>query len=98
MLGKGVGSPPFFSAGIQFSTKLDAHLSSRYPKWFVRDGEQDLKQRLKYIKKEVENSEKYWDDFLYGACDGDITKMETLRRVDIIDFFSYVENKMKKNG
>jgi len=36
--------------------------------------------------------DKFWNDLVYTVCNGDISNMRDLKKVDIYDFFEFVEN------
>jgi len=38
----------------------------------------------------------YWNELIYSVCDGKAGEMNELKKFDIMDFFDYVDNKMKK--
>lgn len=46
----------------------------------------------------MEELDKYWNDLLFNVSEGNATEMAALRRFDIMEFFGYVENKMRKDG
>lgn len=92
MLGEGAGCYAFFSVGIRCGRALDASLQDRFPKWFRTAG-----GKLKAISNEVKEIDKFWDELLYNAAGGKAEEMNALRKFNIIDFFSFLENK-KKNA
>ena len=48
--------------------------------------------------KEVKDLDNYWNDLVFSASGGNASEMAALRKFNIIDFFDYVDNKMKKDG
>lgn len=40
----------------------------------------------------------YWNKLIYSVCKGDVSQMKDLKKFDIIDFFDYVDNRIKENG
>lgn len=40
----------------------------------------------------------YWNDLIFSVSGGNASEMIALRKFDIMDFFDYVDNKMKKDG
>lgn len=40
----------------------------------------------------------FWDELIFNTCGGNAAEMAALRKFDIIDFFSYIENKNRKNA
>lgn len=40
--------------------------------------------------------DKYWEDLIYSVCGGNVSDMVALKKYDIVDFFNYIENKIKK--
>jgi hypothetical protein len=93
VLGKGVKPPPFFSFGIRACGQLDANLQRLYPKWFTSGD----KKRTSYIKKDIDDLNKNWEDLIYDVCEGNAGEMNALRKFNIYDFFNYIDKKMK-NG
>ena len=93
MLVKGTVGDPFFSICHQYSTALDEGLQARFPKWF-KGGE---KGGTRSIQNRIVEDEKYWDDLIYTVCNGNISNMRDLKRVDIYEFFEFVEN-VEKDG
>ena len=91
MLGKGVGHPPFFSNGEQLNFRLDKRLQERFPRWFRSEG--GSKGRNEYLKKQLEDMDKYFNDLLYSVCEGKVSEMTELKRFDVFDFFDYITNK-----
>jgi hypothetical protein len=68
---------------------VDARLRIDYPDWF-KSGEG--KGRLKSITEEIKEIDKYWSDIIYTVCKGDISNMREIVKLDIYDFFGYVDN------
>lgn len=95
MLGKGVGLLPFFSISGKLSTSLDSRLQNRYPRFF-KGGTGE--KRAGFIKKEVDELDRYWNELIYAVCDGKASEMNELKRFDVFEFFDYIDNKSKKNG
>jgi hypothetical protein len=73
---------------------VGASLQRLYPKWFPKDGT----ERTYSIIKEIEELEKYWNELLFTVTDGKASEMHALKKYDIIEFFSYVDNKIKKDA
>lgn len=44
------------------------------------------------IANQVIEDDNFWNESIYNVCDGDVVNMRELRRLDIFDFFSYLEN------
>lgn len=40
----------------------------------------------------IADDDKFWNDTIYNVCKGDVTNMRELRKMDVFDFFSYLEN------
>jgi hypothetical protein len=70
---------------------LDKCLSDRYPKWFKEGG-----RKTYYIKKEIDEIDKYWNDLLYNVCKGNAQEMMQLKKFDILEFFDYVNKKREE--
>jgi hypothetical protein len=37
--------------------------------------------------------DKYWNNMIYSICDGDIDKMRKIQKLDVFEFFDYIESK-----
>jgi len=74
---------------------MDARLQGTYPRFFKGGAGE---KRVRYIKKEAEELERYWNELIYAVCDGKISEMSEIKRLDIFDVFDYIENKSKKDG
>lgn len=49
----------------------------------------------------IEEADGYWNEYIYNICEGDIKNMREMKKMDVFEFFDYVQNKMKrkkKNG
>jgi hypothetical protein len=40
----------------------------------------------------MRSDEKFWSDIIYKVCKGDAANMRELRRLDVFEFFNYLEN------
>ena len=44
------------------------------------------------IQNQVAEDDKFWSEAIYNICKGDAANMRELRKMDIFDFFNYLEN------
>lgn len=49
-----------------------------------------------YYREAVQKNERYWNELIYWACEGDPARMTALRRFDAFDFFMFIQNYEKK--
>jgi hypothetical protein len=42
--------------------------------------------------------DKYWNELIFTVTDGNASEMMALKKFNIIEFFGYVDNKIKKDG
>ena len=42
---------------------------------------------------EIRSSDIFWDDVIYKVCNGDITNMIAIKKLDVFEFFQYIENR-----
>lgn len=96
-MGKGDRGEQFFLLSGFIGSGMDAGIRASYPDWFKGGGE---KGRLKSITEEIKEIDKYWSDIIFTVCKGDISNMREITKLDIYDFFGYVDNYKKglKNG
>jgi hypothetical protein len=38
------------------------------------------------------DDEKFWNEFLYIVCKGDVANIREIKKLDVFEFFDYVEN------
>lgn len=81
---------------------MDAGLFSLYPKWFGGgekkrpDRKGDRKpEKLKSIAQSVQDVDKYWNDLIYTVCNKDPGQMREIVKMDVFEFFGFVDNFMK---
>jgi hypothetical protein len=41
-------------------------------------------------------SDAFWDDTIYGVCSGRVSDMREIRRLDVFEFFAYMEKRWQK--
>lgn len=45
------------------------------------------------IQNQIKENDIFWDKLIYDICSGDAVQMRELKKMDIIDFFDYIEHK-----
>lgn len=99
MLEQGTRYSPFFLFGSQSNALLDARLRTSYPKWFEtgddRGRKRERKEGIKTIDRECADIDKFWSDLVFEICKGDPGQMRELVKMDIFDFFGFVDRVIK---
>ena len=99
-MGKGNRGEWFFLFSGIACARVDAILSGLYPKWFG-GGEKrktnriEQKVQLKSIAQSAQDIDKYWSDMIYTACNKDPGQMREVVKLDVIEFFGFMDNYMK---
>jgi hypothetical protein len=76
--------------GDQLCSGLVSRLQDRYERWFPkRKGTGDPTS----ITNDIKESDIFWNEFIYKLCKGDAVQMREIKKMDVFDFFDYIENK-----
>lgn len=43
------------------------------------------------IDNRIKEDEKYWTNLIYECCKGDVANIRELKKMDVFEFFSYIE-------
>jgi hypothetical protein len=73
---------------------LDKRLQNSYPKWFKVGAAQT---GVSSITNGIKEDDKFWNEFLYTLCKGDVSQIREIKKLDVFEFFDYVEN-YEKDG
>jgi hypothetical protein len=92
MLVKRIRGKFFFELCSRYNSEMDSRLQARFPKYFKRAA----KGKDQYIKKANEERKIMFDELIFSHCGGDPVKIRELKRFDIMDFFSFLENNENK--
>ena len=91
-MGKGIRCKFFFLICDKCGASIYSSLQSDHKRFFAKGRTEPKSQREQYYADELRELRKHWNELIYGVCDGDPGKMTALRKMEVHQFFDYLEN------